>query len=106
MEFRGWEVQYSDGTIINEEQMSWKSLSKVNIVRVSLKYDGRQWDILNKPAYLQKKRASMVPGVAESFRAESRSIGYYDEVDGKSCKVWYTVEEDTGKMTVNIEESK
>jgi len=102
MGFRGWEVEYSDGLIINEDQLSWKEIPKTNIVRLSLKYDGRQWDIRNKAAYTQKKRASMVPGSAASFRVESRSIGYYDVMDGRNCKVWYTVDENTGVMKIEV----
>lgn len=99
---RGWSVEYSDGTIINEDQMEWKKLPKVNMITLALHYDGREWLIHNKAAYLQKKQASMIPGVNESFQVESRSIGYYDIIDGKDCKVWYTVDESTGKMTMEV----
>jgi len=97
---RGWEVEYSDGTIINENQMDWKRIPKVGIVRLTLHYDGRQWNIENKVAYVQKKRASVVPGIAESFVVESRSIGYYEE----NKKVWYTVDEFTGQMKMEVKE--
>ena len=76
---RGWEVEISDGTIINEDQMDWRKVPKVNIVRLTLRYDNREWNIGDKIAYVQKKRGSVVPGVADSFRIESRSIGYYEE---------------------------
>ena len=99
---RGWEVEYLDGTIIKEAQMEWKKIPKVNIVRVTLHYDGRQWDLHNKLAYDQKKRGSCVPGVLDSFQVEARSIGYYDVVDGKTVKIWYTVNEFTGKMTMEV----
>lgn len=99
---RGWSVEYNSGQIIYEDQMEWKKLPKINIIRLTLHYDGREWIIHDKVAYIQKKRASMVPGVEESFQIESRSIGYYDIIDGKNCKVWYTVEEDTGKMTMEV----
>ncbi len=101
---RGWEVEYADGTIINEDQEDWKRIPKVNMVRLTLRYDGREWNILNKPVFLQKKRASMVPGVNDSFQIESRSIGYYEEQGGKTIRVWYTVNENTGKMTMNVED--
>lgn len=101
---RGWEVEYEDGTVVNESQVDWKEIKKDKIVRLSLHYDGRQWNILDKIAYVQKKRASMIPGVEESFQVESRSIGYYDVEDGKSSKVWYTVDEFTGKMTMEVEQ--
>lgn len=100
---RGWEVEYADGKIIKENQMDWKKLPKQNMVRLTLHYDGRQWDLNNKIAYVQKKRASMIPGVANSFQVESRSVGYYDTVDGKTVKVWYTVNEITGFMKMEVE---
>jgi len=99
---RGWSAEYNSGQIIYEDQMEWKDIPKINITSLTLHYDGRVWVIHDKVAYLQKKRASMVPGVDESFQIESRSIGYYDIVDGKNCKVWYTVEEETGKMTMEV----
>jgi hypothetical protein len=95
---RGWEVEYVDGRVIKEVQMKWINIPKIDIVRVTLHYDGKRWDIHNKPAYVQKKRASMVPGVAESFVVESRSIGYYED----SQKVWYTVDEFTGQMKMEV----
>jgi len=97
---RGWEVEYVDGTIINENQMEWKKIPKVDIVRVTLHFDGRQWDMENKIAYVQKKRASVVPGVVGSFMVESRSIGYYEG----NKKVWYTVNEFTGQMKMEVKE--
>jgi rubrerythrin len=100
---RGWELQYEDGTIITEEQMDWKRAPKIGIVRLTLHYDGREWSIVNKSVYLQKKRASMIPGISESFQVESRSIGYYEEQQDKVVRVWYTVNENTGKMTMDVE---
>ena len=100
---RGWEVEYADGTIITEDQMNWKKIPKINIARVTLHYDGRQWNLIGKLAYDQKKCASMIPGVENSFQIESRSVGYYDEEDGKPIKVWYTVNEMTGKMTMEVQ---
>lgn len=98
MSFRGWVVEYEDGTTIREDQMEWKEIPKINMKRLTLHYDGRRWDIIDKLAYVQKKRASMIPGVQESFQVESRSIGYYEE----DKKVWYTVDEATGKMTMEV----
>ena len=97
---RGWEVEYSNGTIINENQMEWKKLPKVDIIRVTLHFDGKRWDIHDKAAYVQKKRASVVPGVQDSFMIESRSIGYYEE----NKKVWYTVDEFTGQMKMEVKD--
>jgi hypothetical protein len=99
---RGWEVEYADGTIIKESQTEWIKIPKSGIVRATLHYDGRRWDLHNKIAYTQKKRASVVPGIGDSFQIESRSVGYYDRVDGKTVKVWYTVDEFTGKMTMEV----
>jgi hypothetical protein len=96
-------VEYSDGSVINELKVDWKNLPKQNMVRLTLFYDGRQWDLHNKIAYVQKKRASMVPGVADSFQVESRSVGYYDVIDGKNVKIWYTVNEMTGFMKMEVE---
>lgn len=101
--FRGWEVEYDDGKVIRESEMGWKSLPKNNMVRLTLHHDNRHWDIKDKVAYVQKKRASMVPGMASTFQIESRSIGYYDVVNGKACKVWYTVNELSGVMTMEVE---
>jgi hypothetical protein len=97
---RGWEVEYENGTIINEDQIEWRKLPKNGIVRLTLRFDGRKWDINNKIAYVQKKKASVIPGVPESFRVESRSIGYYEG----NKKVWYTVDEFTGHMNMEVKE--
>lgn len=98
--FRGWEVEYNDGTVINEDQAEWTSIPKLNIVRLTLHYDGRRWDISNKPEYYQKKQASVIPSIPESFRIESRSIGYYEN----DAKVLYTVDEHTGRMKMEIKD--
>lgn len=95
---RGWEAEYKNGIVIKETEMEWIKIPKVDMIRLTLRYDGKQWDIHNKPAYVQKKRASMVPGVAESFVVESRSIGYYEG----NQKVWYTVDEFTGQMKMEV----
>jgi len=95
---RGWEVEYSDGTTIKENQMDWKNIPKIGIIRLTLHYDGRRWDIHNKIAYVQKKRGSAIPGDPTSFRIESRSIGYYEG----NKKIWYTVDEFTGRMKMEV----
>ena len=96
---RGWEVEYVDGTIKREDKFDWKKIPKINIARLTLHYDGRRWDVHNKEAYLQKKKASVIPGIQESFTVESRSIGYYEG----NKKVWYTVNENTGMMMLEVE---
>jgi hypothetical protein len=100
---KGWAVEYSDGKVINESQMGWRKLPKKNIVRLTLHYEGRRWDVCDKIAYVQKKRGSTVPGVPGSFQVESRSIGYYEIVEGKTLKVWYTVNEFSGQMKMEVE---
>jgi len=96
--FRGWEVQLKDGTIISEGQMEWLKVPKKHIVRLSLFFDQRRWDLTGKEAYFIKNRASCVPGVAESFRLESRTIGFYEGAK----KVCYTVDEATGKFSMEV----
>jgi hypothetical protein len=98
--FRGWEVEYTDGTTINEDTTIWQKVPKIGIVRLTLHYDGRRWDIMDKAEYYQKKHASVVPGMKDSFRIESRSVGYYE---GNS-KVLYTVDEHTGRMKMEVKE--
>lgn len=95
---RYWEVEYLDGKVINENQMDWKDIPKKSIIRLTLSYDGRRWDIHNKTNYVQKKRASMVPGQPETFLIESRSIGYFEG----NKKILYTVNEFTGQMKMEI----
>jgi hypothetical protein len=101
---RGWEVQYLNGTVIKETQMDWKKVPKFGIVKLTLHYDGRQWDLCDKIAYDQKKRGSCVPGDQSSFQVEARSIGYYDTIKGKPVKIWYKVNEWTGKMTMEVQD--
>jgi len=96
---RGWEVEYEDGKILREDNYEWNKVPKVGIKRLTLRFDGRRWDLVGKDAYAQKKRASAVPGIPESFTVESRSIGYYEG----NKKVWYTVDEFTGEMKITVE---
>lgn len=98
--YRGWEVEYSDGTCVNEDQTEWKKIPKKGIKRLTLHFDGRRWDINGKLVYFQKKQASVVPGIPDSFRVESRTIGYYEE----TSKVMYTVSEHTGQMKMEVQE--
>lgn len=95
---RGWEVELKDGTIITEKQRSWKEIPKNKIIRLSLYYDGRSWHLTNKQAYFVSTRASVVPGFAESFQVEQRTIGFYEGAD----KVHYTIDEHTGKFTIKV----
>lgn len=98
--FRGWEVEYGDGSKINEDNTEWKKIPKKGIKRLTLHYDGRRWDIVNKIVYFQKKQASVVPGMPDSFRIEARTIGYYEDTN----KIMYTVNENTGSMKMEVKE--
>lgn len=95
---RYWEVELKDGTKMREGQVEWKEVPKKAIIRLSLFYDGRRWDLTDKEAYFIKTRASMIPGVQESFRIERRTIGFYEGAN----KVCYHVEEDTGKFYMEV----
>ena len=95
---RYWEVELNDGTIIYEGQMEWKEVPKRAIQRLTLFYDGRRWDLTEKEAYFIKYRASMVPGVKESFRLERRTIGFYEGAN----KICYHVDENTGKFDLEV----
>lgn len=95
---RYWEVELKDGTIIREGQMEWREVPKKAIIRLSLFFDGRSWHLTNKEAYFVKYRASMIPGIQESFRLERRTIGFYE---GRS-KVCYHVDETTGRFYMEV----
>lgn len=97
---RGWEVLLDDGTIMQETKYEWKEVPKNKIVTLSLVYDGRRWEVSGKEAYFVLNRASMIPGIKESFRVEKRTIGYYE---GNS-KVLYTIDELTGKFSISVKE--
>jgi hypothetical protein len=95
---RGWEVELSNGVILRESDLDWKKVPKNQIVRLSLFYDGRRWDLSGKEAYFVKYRASIVPGIAESFRIERRTIGFYEGAK----KVCYHVDEATGRFNLEV----
>ena len=95
---RGWIVLLNDGTEIYEGDMEWKEVPKRKIKKLSLVYDGRRWNLSGKEAYGVKYRASVVPGVRESFRIEKRTIFYYEG----SKKICYTVDEGTGKFEMTV----
>ena len=100
--FRGWEVETSSGKIIREGQMEWNEVPKKDIVRLTLRYDGRQWDLTGDKIYYQKKHASVISNMPNSFRIESRSIGYCEG----SNKILYTVDEHTGRMKLEVINTK
>lgn len=95
---RYWEVELKDGTKFKEGQVEWKEVPKKAITRLSLFFDGRKWDLTGKEAYFVKYRASMVPGIKESFRIERRTVGFYEG----SNKVCYNVDENTGKFNIEV----
>ena len=99
---RGWQVELNDGTILNEESTSWKEVPKIRIKKLSLLYDGRRWDLSDKQAYFIKNRLSMVPGIAASIRIERRCVGYYEG----ATKVYYLVEEPTGKFHMEVDDGE
>ena len=95
---RYWEAETSDGCIYREGQCEWGDVPRKAIIRLSLFFDGRVWHLTGKEAYFVKYRASMVPGIQESFRIERRTIGFYQGAE----KVCYHVEEDTGRFTMEV----
>ena len=95
---RGWEVELFNGAILREGELDWIKVPKKQIARLTLFYDGRQWDLMDKEAYFVKYRASVVPGIADSFRIERRTIGFYEG----SNKVCYSVEEATGRFSMEV----
>ena len=95
---RGWEVELFNGSILRESDLDWKKVPKNQIARLSLFYDGREWNLSGKEAYFVKYRASVVPGIQESFRVERRTIGFYEGAK----KICYHVEESTGKFSLEV----
>jgi len=96
---RGWLVKLKDGKVIEEGQMPWRSVPKKDIDSLSLVYDGRVWELRDKPAYFVRTKASMVPGVPESLLVEERVIGYYEG----ASKVCYIIDELTGAFRMKVE---
>ena len=95
---KGWEVELSNGVILRESDLDWRKVPKNQIVRLSLFYGDRHWDLTDKEAYFVKYRASVVPGIADSLRIERRTIGFYEGAE----KICYHVEEATGKFSMEV----
>lgn len=95
---KGWEVELFNKAIIREGELDWKKVPKNQIARLSLFYNGRRWDLTDKEAYFVKYRASMVPGIQDSFKIERRTIGYYEGCN----KICYHVEEGSGKFSMEV----
>jgi len=98
---RYWEVELKDGLLLREGHVEWRDVPKHLIVRLSLFFDGRQWDLFGKEAYFIRHRASEIPGIPESFRLERRAIGFYEG----SKKVTYNIDEFTGRFTLEVVDS-
>jgi len=98
---RGWEVELYDKTIMLENDYTWKDIPSKDIKRLTLHFDNRRWDLSDQEAYFVKNRASLVPGIKESFRIEERCIGYYEGAK----KVHYVVDEFTGKFNIRVEDN-
>jgi hypothetical protein len=45
---KGWEVELSNSAIIREGELDWNRVPKRQIVRLTLFYNGRRWDLTNK----------------------------------------------------------
>lgn len=101
---KGWIVLYKDGTVFCEDEMSWGKLpNKREIRRVILKWEDRIWSLDDKENYtVPKTRGYMdVSTVGTSQGIHSRTIGYYDMEE--KCKVYFRVDEITGRMTMETE---
>lgn len=97
---RGWAVQFQDGSVVCEEDMSWNNVpNKQNIRRMILKWEDRIWSFDDKEHYtVPTKRGYVdVNGGGISQGVHSRTIGYYD-VEAK-CKVILRVDDATGRMS-------
>lgn len=102
---KGWAVQYKDGTVVCENEMSWMKLpNKREIRRVILKWEDRIWSFDDKEYYTVPKTRGYMDvnsaGVA-SQGIHSRTIGYYDLEE--RCKILMRVDEVTGRMNYETE---
>jgi len=101
---RGWIVQYSDGSVIIEDDMPWNKVpDNKNIRRMILKWDDKFWSLDEKDYYtVPKKRGYIDVNMGGSSQGiHSRTIGYYDMEE--KAKVIIRVEEATGRMQYDIE---
>ena len=98
---RGWVVQYEDGRVFTEDEISWRKLpNKRDIRKVFLKWEGRLWSIEDQNNYTVPTKRGYIDisptGAIGNEGVHSRTIGYYD-VENK-CKVIMRVVEATGQM--------
>ena len=102
---RGWAVQYKDGTVICEDDMSWiKVPNKKEIRRMILKWEDRIWSFDDKESYTAPKTRGYMDVNSTGVVGQgvhSRTISYYDPEE--HCKITMRVEETTGKMTYETE---
>lgn len=101
---KGWVVLYKDGTIICEDEKTWKKLpNHKDIQRVILKWEDRIWSLDDKEYYTVPKTRGFMDvstgGVSQGI--DSRTIGYYDMKE--KCRVYLRVDEITGRMTMETE---
>ena len=78
--------------------MEWREVPKKAITRLSLFFDQRKWHLTDKEAYFVKYRASMAPGIKESFQIERRTVGFYEGAK----KICYNVDEGSGKFSIEV----
>lgn len=99
---KGWIVQFTDGSVICEDDMHWiKVPKKRNIAKMMLKWNDRLWSIEGKEAYTVPKKRAYVDVMTGAEGIHSRTIGYYDREE--KCKVIMRVDEENGKMAYEIE---
>lgn len=103
---KGWVVQYEDGRILTEYDrdgvcLNWRTVPKVGIKSLSLKWYNKHWTLYGKSIYLQKKRGWVVPvaGVDQEANIQYRYIGYWEG----NNRVFYQVDESTGQMKMLVE---
>jgi len=96
--YRGWAATLKDGRVLREDTVEWIDVPKRDIIKLSLIYDKKRWDIENKQAYFIKTRVSVVPGNNDSFRVEKRMVGWYEGKD----KLAYVIDEHTGSCKIEV----
>ncbi len=103
---KGWAVQYEDGRILTEYDRegvcrNWRTVPKVGIKNLSLKWYNKHWTLHGKSIYLQKKRGwvSPVAGIDQEANIQYRYIGYWEGND----RIFYQVDELMGQMTMLVE---
>lgn len=101
---KGWIAEFEDGSVICEDDMSWREVpKKKNIRRMVLKWEDRIWSMDNKKHYtVPTTRGYMdvnLGGCSQGI--DSRTIGYYS-IENKE-KVILRVNETSGHATWETE---